>query len=106
MTLSVKQIISEQLLTWSDVTKQPHRFGGIEFLYQGKEIGHFHGDFLVDILMSRPSRDQFIAEGRAKPHHIYPESNWISVYIQSEEDLMNAIELLRFKYNYLVSKME
>ncbi|MFD0616852.1 luciferase family protein [Paenibacillus sp. GCM10027629] len=38
MTLSVKQIISEQLLTWSDVTQQPHRFGGIEFLYQGKEI--------------------------------------------------------------------
>jgi len=106
MTLSVKQIISEQLLTWSDVTQQPHRFGGIEFLYQGKEIGHLHGDFLVDILMSRPSRDQFIAEGRAKPHHIYPESSWISVYIQSEEELMNAIELLRFKYNYLVRKMK
>ena len=102
MSLSVKQVISEQLLSWPDVTQQPHRFGGIEFLYQGKEIGHVHGEGLVDIRMPKSSRDQFIAEGRAESHHIYPDS----IYIKSEEDTLNAVELLRFKYNHMVNKLQ
>ncbi|WP_152392648.1 luciferase domain-containing protein [Paenibacillus guangzhouensis] len=104
MTLSVKQVIREQLLSWPDVTQKPHRFGGIEFLYQGKEIGHLHGEDLVDILLPRSSRDQFIAEGRAAHHHLYPDSNWISIYMKSAEDLANAVELLRFKYTMMSVK--
>ena len=46
---TMAQIISEQLMKWPDVMKQPHRFGGIEFRYKGKEIGHLHGNALVDI---------------------------------------------------------
>lgn len=99
---SMAQIISEQLMSWPDVMKQPHRFGGIEFCYKGKEIGHMHGNALVDILMPKSLRNQFIASGKAQVHHMYPSSNWISIYLETEKDVNNAIEALRMKYEYLI----
>ncbi len=104
MNGNVRQIIIDQLLSWPEVTQQPHRFGGIEFLFIGKEIGHLHGDHLVDLLMPKSFRDQLIVSGRAQPHHMYPDSGWVSVYLTSNGDVTNAIELLRFKYDYLVAK--
>lgn len=98
---TMAQIISEQLMKWPDVMKQPHRFGGIEFSYKGKEIGHLHGNALVDIPWPKSLRDQFIASGKAQVHHIYPSSNWISIYLKTEEDANHAIEALRAKYEYL-----
>jgi hypothetical protein len=96
-----KAIITDELLSWLGVTVKPHRFGGIEFSVEGKEIGHLHGDYLVDLLLPKSKRDELIAAGRAEPHHIYPESGWVSVYLRSEADVLNAVEILRTKYDYM-----
>jgi hypothetical protein len=96
-----KAKLTDELLTWSGVTVQPHRFGGIEFSVQGKEIGHLHGDHLVDLFLPKSRRDELIAAGRAEPHHIYPESGWVSVYLRSEADVLIAIEILRTKYDHM-----
>ncbi len=104
MTKSAGQTIAEQLLSWPEVTRKPHRFGGTAYLYKGKEIGHVHGDHLVDLNFPKPVRDQLVATGRAQPHHILPESSWVSVYIQSNEEVEKAIELMRLKYEILVDR--
>jgi hypothetical protein len=96
-----KAILTDELLTWLGVLVQPHRFGAIEFSVQGKEIGHLHGDYLVDLLLTKSRRDELIAAGRAEPHHIYPESGWVSVYLRSEADVLNAVEILRTKYEQM-----
>ncbi|OGX68731.1 MAG: hypothetical protein A2189_02170 [Paenibacillus sp. RIFOXYA1_FULL_44_5] len=106
MSLSVRQVFIDKVHSWSGVTQQPHRFGGIEFLFNGKEIGHLHGDHLVDLLFPKSLRDQLVVTGRAQPHHMYPDSGWVSVYLTSNEDVTKAIELLRFKYDYLVAKRD
>ena len=41
--------ISEAVTSWPGVTSQPHRLGGVEYLIGRREIGHIHGDQLVDI---------------------------------------------------------
>ena len=104
MTVNVRRVLSEQVLSWQGVTGQPHRFGGIEFLYKGAEIGHLHGDHLVDLLFPKPLRDHLVATGRAHPHHRYPNSGWVSVYVTSGDDVTRAIELLRIKYESLAEK--
>ena len=104
MTLNVRQMLSDQVLSWPGVTAQPHRFGGIEFLYKGTEIGHLHGDHLVDLLFPKPFRDHLVATGRGQPHHMYPNSGWVSVYITSGDDVAKAMELLRMKYESLAGK--
>lgn len=105
MTSDRKGDLAAQLLTWPGVTAQPHRFGGMEFVYEGKEFGHLHGDYLVDLLLPKPMRDEAVAAGSAQPHHIYPDSGWVSVYLRSEADRVNAVKLLRAKYERLVQSV-
>ena len=37
------------LASWPGVEAHPHRFGGTEYRIGKREIGHIHGDALVDI---------------------------------------------------------
>ncbi|MFC5528241.1 luciferase family protein [Cohnella yongneupensis] len=101
MSASNKDILTEALLSWAGVTVEPHRFGGIEFAFEGKEIGHLHGDQLVDAPLSKAMRDECVAAGKAEPHHIFPESGWVSIYLNSEAEVAGALEILRMNYERL-----
>lgn len=98
--------LSNELSAWNGVTVRPHRFGGVEFQLEGKEIGHLHGDRLFDLLCSRSDRDRWINSGKARPHHLYPESGWVSVYLHTEEEVAHAIEIARFKYDQILSRRD
>ncbi len=104
MSTSNKDAVSAALLSWPGVTSQPHRFGGVEFVFEGKEIGHMHGDRLVDLALPKALRDEYIAAGKAKPHHIYPDSGWVSIYMNAEADVAHAIEILRMKYELMTTR--
>jgi len=82
-------------MQWENVTRQPHRFGGIEFRLGRRELGHIHGNHLVDIPFPLHVRNEVIREGKAAEHHLLPESGWVSVYLRKEEDVATAISLLR-----------
>ena len=94
--------VERAVLSWPGVTTRMHRFGGTEFTLnttQGRrEIGHLHGNGLLDIPFTKALRDEAVQEGRAQPHHIFPQSAWVSFFIRSEADVPNAVELLRRNY--------
>ena len=92
-----KQII-DTLLTWDGIEAHAHRFGGTEFRIGKREIGHIHGDSLVDIPFPKKIRDEIVAAGEAKPHHILPETGWISFYLREDGDVQRAIDLLQRSY--------
>ncbi len=52
---------------WPGVTAHPHRFGVTEYRLGKRELGHIHGDQLVDIPLPNKVRDKIIAAGRAEP---------------------------------------
>jgi predicted DNA-binding protein (MmcQ/YjbR family) len=87
--------ITRTVTSWEGVAVQPHRFGGVEYAIGKREIGHIHGDHLVDIPFPKKVRDEIVAAGRAGPHHILPDTGWISFYLRGEGDVEKAIELLR-----------
>ncbi|GAB4517535.1 MAG: hypothetical protein OHK0046_24190 [Anaerolineae bacterium] len=93
----VKAIIDE-MATWDGVTVHPHRFGGREFNIGNVEIGHVHSNGMVDIPFTRTIRAQLIAEGMAEPHHLLPETGWISFYLRKESDVAEALKLFRLSY--------
>lgn len=94
-----QQQIHTALLEWPGVTALPHRFGGTEYrLGEKREIGHIHGNWLVDIPFPKKIRDELVALGRAEPHHILPESGWVSFYLRQPDDVLHAIELFRLSY--------
>lgn len=93
-----RQRITEALLSWDGVSAVPHRFGGTEYRLGKRELGHIHGDHLVDIPFPTRVRDEIVASGEALPHHVLPESGWVSFYLDGEEDVARAISLLRRSY--------
>ena len=98
MGMTTGEQITETVRSWPGVESAPHRFGGIEFKVGRRELGHLHGDRIADLPFPRRVRDELIAEGRARPHHVLPESGWITVSIRSPEDADHAVELFRMAY--------
>ena len=90
--------ITKIVVAWDGVTVAPHRFGGVEYVIGRREIGHVHGDQLVDIPFPKKVRDEIVAAGRAQPHHILPETGWVSFYLREENDVEKAITLLHESY--------
>lgn len=90
--------ITSAVTTWAGVTVQPHRFGGVEYVIGKREIGHIHGDHLIDIPFPKKVRDEIVAAGRAQPHHILPETGWVSFYLREQDDIDKAITLLHESY--------
>jgi hypothetical protein len=91
--------ISSVVLSWEGVAVHAHRFGGIEFRIGKRELGHIHGDYLVDIPFPKKVRDEVVTAGQANPHHVLPESGWISFYVRESKDIDEAIALLKLSYD-------
>lgn len=85
---------------WPGIEVAPHRFNAEEFTLGGREIGHLHDGHLLDIPFAKRIRDILIEEQRAQKHHIYPDSGWVSYRIRSDEDVDEALWLLRISYLY------
>lgn len=90
--------ITEEVTSWAGVATRPHRFGGVEYVIGKREIGHIHGDHLVDIPFPKKVRDEIVATGRAQPHHILPETGWVSFYLRQVADVASVIALLHQSY--------
>ena len=71
-----------------------HRLGGIEFHLGGSEIAHLHGNGLLDVLLNRQQRDAVISNGHAQPHHMFPNSTWVSFWLRDSSDVAGALSLL------------
>lgn len=84
--------IRAAVLTWE----------GVEYRLHKREIGHVHGNRLVDLPLPKPIRDELVAAGLAEPHHIRPQSGWVSFYIRQPADIERAIGLLRRSYELAV----
>ncbi len=88
---------------WQEVEIIPHRFGGLEFRLGKRELGHIHGDALVDIPFPKAVRDEIVAAGEAEPHHILPKAGWVSLFLRANEDVERAIRLLERSFQLAVA---
>jgi len=96
--------IKKEILSWPYVTSKPHRFGGLEFRINERELGHVHGDRLADLPFPMDVRNDLVNSGRVSPHHILPQSGWVSCWIKGEEDIPVVIDLFKMRYDYLKPK--
>src|ERR1700684_300678 len=96
-----KRIVSA-VTSWDEVEIGPHRYGGLEFRLGKRELGHIHGDSLVDIPFPKNVRDEIIAAHEAEPHHILPNSGWVSLFLRTEDDVDRAIRL--FERSFLLAQ--
>lgn len=93
-----QQRITAVVAAWDGVSSQAHHFGGVEYVIGKREIGHIHGDQLVDIPFPKKLRDELVRAGKAEPHHILPKTGWASFYLREPADIDAAISLLAASY--------
>jgi hypothetical protein len=90
--------IETEVLSWKNTESTLHKYGGLQFDVNGKEMGHVHGNGLLDVLFNRVVAAELIAQHEAKEHHVFKNSGWVSFYIRSEKDKADALNLLRRSY--------
>lgn len=96
--------IGQVLMAWDGVAALPHRFGGVQFRLGRRELGHTHGDEHVDVRFPRALRDEVVAAGWAEPHPAVPDSEWVTVALREEADVMRALDLLRRTYELALAQ--
>ena len=104
MMLADEQVFEQvktELLSWPGVTSQPHRFGGTEFRINGREMGHIHGGRFADLPFPMSIRNELVKDGRALPHHVLPNSGWVTFLINEEADITSLINLFLMQYERL-----
>jgi hypothetical protein len=89
--------VIQQISSWEGVSVHEHRFGGVEFRFGRRELGHLHSRF-ADLPFPRPVRDELVATGRAKPHHVLQDSGWVTVPMRTASEEQNVIALFRQNY--------
>ena len=98
--------IQKEILSWPNVTAEPHRFGGVEFRVNKREMGHIHGESLADLPFPMKIRNDLVDSGRVSPHHVLPKSGWVSYWInknkeQREHEVSAVVELFKMRYEQL-----
>jgi hypothetical protein len=103
-TMNALDAIRSEVLRWPGVTEAPHQFGGVEFRLGKRELGHVHGDYLADLPFPVRIREELVAQGRAMPHHILPQSGWVSYPIRDASAVPGALDLFRLAYERATAK--
>jgi hypothetical protein len=99
----VIQAVIREVSSWEGVICQEHRMGLAEFRVGRRELGHLHTSF-ADLPFPRRLRDELIAAGRARPHHVLPQSGWITVPMRTEAEAAEVIALFRQNYERAVPR--
>ena len=100
----IRDEIVDEVTGWPGVEERAHRVGGVEFRVNGHEIGHLHGDRLADLPFPVRVREELVASGKARRHHVMPETGWVSYPIRGREDVAGALELFRKNYDRLTAR--
>jgi luciferase-like monooxygenase len=100
----IRERIEREVLGWPGVEVRTHRLGGVEFRVNGHEIGHLHGDRLADLPFPRRVREELVEAGKARVHHVLPQTGWVSYPIQGVEGVEGALELFRRNYERLTAR--
>ena len=97
MKLSPRDEVVREVSSWEGVSAHSHRYGGTEFRLGRREIGHLHPRFADPPFPCR-IRDELVAAGGARPHHILPDSGWVTVPMRDASEARVVIELFRMNY--------
>jgi hypothetical protein len=99
MTQTAHERITDEVAGWEGVETRPGRFGSTRYLLGRRELGHMHGDTVLDLPLPPPLKRELLAAGTVEQHRwTKPTSGWVSFRLQGPADVDQAIELLRGQY--------
>jgi hypothetical protein len=49
-------------------------------------------------------REELVESGKAQPHHVLPQTGWVSYYLSGENDVAGALDLFKKNYDRLTTR--
>src|SRR5215210_7713842 len=97
---SASERIIEEVGDWPGVEVGKNARGGLAFFVCRKEIGHLHGDHALHTGFPKVQWQALKDEGRIVDHPVFPgKPGPAARRIEDEDDVLDAIELLRLNYD-------
>ena len=104
-TLAANERITAEVTSWPGVTIGANARGGDAFMVGRRELGHLHGDRALHTGFPKDVWRQLHDEGRIDYHPVFPSKQGPAARrIADEEDVRDAIELLRLNYERVVDR--
>jgi len=106
--VAASDTIVDAVTAWAGVDAGPGARGAsVAFRFGGREIGHLHGDHALHTNFPPQLWAQLHEEGRIDYHPVFPRKRGPAARsIESDEDVRDAIALLRMKYDAAVARQE
>jgi hypothetical protein len=92
--------VEESVCHWDQVTVSTHKYGGTQFNVGKYELGHLHGNGLLDVLLNRKLKAEVMKHPAVQEHHIFKNSGWVSFWIKSPNDQDIAVFILLKAYAF------
>jgi hypothetical protein len=97
--------ITEEVTSWPGVEIGRNARGGDAFVVGRREIGHLHGDHALHLGFPKAVWQQLYEQGRIDYHPVFPgKPGYASRAIETEDDIQDAIALLRLNYDRAVDR--
>ncbi|WP_277554003.1 luciferase family protein [Halobaculum limi] len=100
----IEQEIVSQVGEWDGVEVVEKQRGATEFRLGEEDFGHIDDDGSLDLPLSTALRSALVDAGRTEPHPVYKRTGWTTYWIDGEDDVDEAVELLRLAYVYYAFK--
>ena len=93
--------LRHRILGLPGVTERPNTGIHEDAFFVGKTMFmHIQGYGHCDIRLSMEDQQRVLAEGRAQPHRWSPETGYVTFMAREEEDLDQAMELIRMSHGH------
>ncbi len=99
------QRIVSAATSWPGVTTETGTRGELSIKLGRRELGHLHGDRSLHLGFPRATWHELHDAGRIDYHPVFPgKPGYGSRLLHGEEDVRDAIDLLRLNYDRAVAK--
>jgi Family of unknown function (DUF5519) len=104
-TKTASDRIIEEVTSWPGVSVAPGTRGELSIKLDRRELGHLHGDWALHIGFPKAIWHELHDDGRIDYHPVFPgKPGFGSRRIETDEDLLDAIALLRLNYDRAVAR--
>lgn len=98
--LDLFDTIENEVLTWPGISVSVHPYGGLQVNLGKHELGHLHGNGLLDVLLNRQLKTKVMMLAGVLDHHVFKNSGWVSLRVKTTADRDLGIAILREAYAF------
>jgi hypothetical protein len=99
------QVITDEVTSWPGMGAERGSRGELSLKLGRREIGHLHGDHALHLGFPKVVWHELHDQGRIDYHPVFPgKPGYAARRIESDDDVRDAIALLRINYDRAVAK--